>query len=65
MLEIIKSPVTLRVLLYTVLPLLSVIPGVAVDPVTDVITIDPHQVWPYLVAGFASAFGVFAVWGKK
>ena len=63
--ELLHSPATLRVALYMLLPLLSTIPGIAVDPVTDLITIDPHTVWPFLVAGIVAGGGIFAVWGNK
>lgn len=65
MLELLKSPATLRVILYMLIPLLSTMPGISVDPVTDLITIDPHTVWPFLVAGVAAGGSIFAIWGKK
>jgi len=63
--DIMTSPSTLRVLLYMLLPLVSMVPGIAVAPGTDIITIDPHAVWPWLVGGLALSGGIFAVWGKK
>ena len=63
--ELLASPATLRVALYMLLPLVATVPGVTVDPATDLITIDPHTVWPWLVGGFIAGGGIFAVWGKK
>jgi hypothetical protein len=63
--ELLASPATLRVALYMLLPLVATVPGVTVDPVTDLITIDPHTVWPWLVGGFLAGGGIYAIWGKK
>ena len=63
--ELLSSPATLRVALYMLLPLLATVPGVQVDPATDLITIDPHTVWPWLVGGIVAGGGIFAIWGKK
>ena len=63
--EILTSPATIRVLLIMALPIVAMVPGVTVDPVTDLITINPHVTWPWLVGGMAAGFGVYAVFGKK
>lgn len=65
MLELVKSPATLRVLLYMLLPLVATVPGVTWDEASGLLTIDPMQALPWLVAGIAAGGGIFAVWGKK
>lgn len=63
--EMLQSPATLRVLLYMLIPLLSTAPGITIDQATDLITIDPHVLWPWLVGGLGVSGGIFALWGKK
>lgn len=63
--DTLKSPATLRVILFSVMPILASVPGVTIDPVTYLITIDPFTVWPWVVGGVFGSLAIFAVWGKK
>lgn len=63
--EVLSSPGTLRVLLYVLAPLVGMLPGLALDQVTHVLTINLDTALAGIAAGVVGAGGVFTIWGKK
>ena len=63
--ELLTAPATLRVVLYILAPLLSMIPGVTLDQATHVVTINLDAALGGIVSGAIIAGGVYAKFGKR
>jgi len=63
--DLLTSPATLRVLLYIIAPLLGMVPGVSLDQVTHVLTINLDTALAGIAAGSLAAGGVYAKFGKR
>ena len=59
------NPVYLRLASYIFLPMLGTLPGVTVDMVAGVITVDIDTFIAGVLAGVLASGGIFAKWGKK
>ena len=63
--EFFTSPATLRVLLYLLAPVLAMVPGITIDQVAGIITINISTALTGIAVGGGRGAGVFAAWGKK
>lgn len=59
------NPVYLRLASYIFLPMLGSLPGVTVDMVAGIITIDIDALLAGIAVGIAGSGAIFAKWGKK
>ena len=59
------NPTYLRVGFYLLAPMLASVPGVSVDMMAGVVTIDIDTLLGGIAIGIAAGAGVFAKWGKK
>jgi hypothetical protein len=63
--ELLTSPATLRVLLCILAPIVGMVPGVSLDQVTHILTINFDTALTGASAGAAGAFAVYAKFGKR
>ena len=63
--ELMTSPGTARVIIYLLLTVFAMIPGVVVDQEARTIMIDIDTALLSIGVAVSGGLGIFAIWGKK